>query len=165
MFTRNTHPTGGGPERSKGLGRNRLIAIAAALAVVGASLVAIIVSLVSPKAPNCAAAPTPVNPSSQITDSYDRKVLSFSPALYLPLSSPASRSGADMSGNGHTATYLPAGSTLGRTVLPNGDPASLFNGQGQYAEVPSSNALSITDTGCLTVEAWVKATVKQFPQD
>jgi hypothetical protein len=165
VFTWNNRPTGDGSARYRRLGRTGLIAIAVALAVVGASLVAIIVSLVSPKVSSCATAPTPVSPPSQVTESYDRQVLSFSPVLYLPLSDPAAKSGADMSGNGRTATYLPADSTFSQTALPNGDPASVFNGQGQYAEVPSSRALSITDTGCLTVEAWVKATVKQFPQD
>ena len=165
MFGRNTHPTGDDAIRSRTLGRNGLIAIAAALAVVGAGLVAIIVSLVSPTVANCAAAPTPVSPPSQVTDRYDRQALSFSPVVYLPLSDPAAKSGADMSGNGHNATYLQACGTFTQTALPNGDVASQFNGQGQYAEVPSSKALSITDTGCLTVEAWVKATVKQFPQE
>jgi len=165
MFTRDTHPVGGGPARSRWLGRNRLTAIAAALAVVGAGLVAIIVSLVSPTVTNCATPPSVVSPPAGVTDGYDRQVLCYSPALYLPLSSPASGTGADMSGNKHNATYLPAGGTFSPAALPNGDVATSFNGQNQYAEVPSSNALSITNTGCLTVEAWVRASVKQFPKE
>ncbi len=165
MFTRNTHPTGGGPARSRWLGRNRLVAVSAALAVVGAGIVAIVVSLVTPTAPNCAAAPASATPPSGVTDAYDRQVLSFSPALYLTFAHPSSATEADLSGNGHTATYLPANNPPGQATLPNGDVAASFNGQNQYAQVPSSAALSITHTGCLTVEAWIRAATKQFPHE
>ncbi len=165
MFTRNTHPTGGGPARSRWLGRNRLVAVSAALAVVGAGIVAIVVSLVSPTVADCAAPPTPVSPPSGVTDGYDRQVLSYSPAMYLTFAHPSAATEPDLSGNGHTATYLPAKNPPGQAALPNGDVAASFNGANQYAQVPSSGVLSITQTGCLTVEAWIRAATKQFPHE
>ena len=49
--------------------------------------------------------------------------------------------------------------------MPNGDMAADFNGRSQYAQVPSSEALSVTDTGCLTIEAWIMPTTLQFPHE
>jgi hypothetical protein len=163
MFPRNTHPTGGGPARARWLGRNRLVAVSAALAAVGAGIVAIVVSVVP--VTNCATPPASVSPPSGVTDAYDRQVLSFSPALYLTFAHPSSATEADLSGNSHAATYLPASNPPGQATLPNGDVAASFNGQSQYAQVPSSDALSITHTGCLTVEAWIRAATKQFPRE
>jgi hypothetical protein len=99
------------------------------------------------------------------SDAYDQQVLSLNPALYLTFSGPSAPTLADLSGHGHTATYFPAGDLPGEVALPNGDMAADFDGQDQYAQVPSSNALSVTDTGCLTIEAWIMPTTLQFPNE
>jgi concanavalin A-like lectin/glucanase superfamily protein len=109
--------------------------------------------------------PTLVTPSGAVTDAYDRQVLSLDPVLYLTMGSPSSATQPDLSGNDRTATYMPTGDPPGATKLPNGDVAAQFNGQDQYAEVPSSEALSVTDTGCLTVEAWIRPATLQFPKE
>jgi Concanavalin A-like lectin/glucanases superfamily len=105
-----------------------------------------------------------VNPPGGVTDAYDRQVLSLGPVLYLTLGHPSSRADQDLSGNGGIATYLPADDPPGPATLPNGDMAAQFNGLNQYAQVRSSPVLSITKTGCLTVEAWVRPAVLQFPR-
>jgi len=96
---------------------------------------------------------------------YDRKVLSLDPVLYLPLGNPLAGVQPDLSGHGHAAAYQPRHDLPGLTRLPNGDRAAHFDGAGQYAEVQSSPALSIPQTGCLTVEAWVRPAVLQFPRE
>lgn len=99
------------------------------------------------------------------SDAYDQQVLSLRPALYLTFSGPSAPTQEDMSGHAHTATYFPASDPPGQVALPNGDMAADFNGLNQYAQVPSSNALSLTDTGCLTIEAWIMPTTLQFPNE
>jgi len=88
--------------------------------------------------------------------------MSLGPAAYLPLSRSAAGVAEDVTGHGHDGSYRGAGSP-GTAQLPNGDQAVTFDGHGQYVEVPSAAALSITDTGCLTVEAWVRPDVLEFP--
>jgi hypothetical protein len=99
------------------------------------------------------------------SDAYDQQVLSLDPALYLTFNDPSAPTQEDLSGHGHTATYLPVNDPPGNVALPNGDVAAEFNGQKQYAQVPSSDALSVTDTGCLTIEAWIMPTTLQFPHE
>jgi hypothetical protein len=99
------------------------------------------------------------------SDAYDQQVMSLNPALYLTFSDPSAPTQVDLSGHGHTATYFPAGDPPGEVALPNGDMAANFNGRGQYAQVPSSEALSVTDTGCLTIEAWIRPATLQFPNE
>ena len=109
--------------------------------------------------------PRSADPATQVTDNYDRQVLSLGPVLYLTLGHPSSPTEADLSGNGNTVTYLPAKDPPARATLPNGDPAAEFNGLGQYAQVASASTLSVPDTGCLTVEAWIQPAALQFPQE
>ena len=117
----------------------------------------------APATDNCAARAG--NLAERAPDLYDKQVLSHSPVLYLPLDDPSSAQAADLSGGRHGAFYEAAGRPLGTTRLPNGDPATVFDGYGQYVEVPSFKALSITRTGCLTVEAWIRPAVLQFPRE
>ena len=70
-----------------------------------------------------------------------------------------------MSGNGNMATYLPVNDVPAQATLPNGDPAAEFNGLGQYAQVASASTLSVTNTGCLTVEVWIQPATLQFPKE
>src|SRR6185437_6033012 len=104
-------------------------------------------------------------PPGNVTDSYDRRVLSSAPVMYLTMAHHAKGSETDLSGHGHTGTFLPAGQLPGGTALPNSDQATLFNGRGQYLEVPSASSLSVPATGCLTVQAWVRPDVLQFPEE
>jgi hypothetical protein len=101
--------------------------------------------------------------NQKISDKYDRQVMSLRPVLYLPLSESSSQIERDMSGNGHNGSYMPGGFPAGSVRLPNGDLAISFNGDDQYVQVGSTRALSITDTGCLTIEAWIRPTVLRFP--
>jgi hypothetical protein len=99
------------------------------------------------------------------SDAYDQQVLSLDPALYLTFNDPSAPTQEDLSGHGHTATYLPVNNPPGKVTLPNGDVTAEFNGQNQYAQVPSSHSLSVTDRGCLTIEAWIMPTTLQFPHE
>ncbi len=100
------------------------------------------------------------NAASTLSD-YDKQIISESPVLYLPLSG-GSGGVADHSFNGHTGQAVNA-PTL--TALPNGDAATVFDGATQYVEVPDNDYLSITKTGVLTVEAWMRPDVLEFPHD
>ena len=97
------------------------------------------------------------------SDNYDRQVMSFRPALYLPLGNSSSPVERDLSGFARDGSYKPGQPQTDGARLPNGDRATAFNGQSQYVQVPSTPALSITHTGCLTIEAWIRPTVLRFP--
>lgn len=116
-------------------------------------------------APGDRCTPRVVSAPGQTYGRYDRQVLSLSPVLYLPLGNPASVIEPDLSGNHHTAFYEPGTRRPDIAKLPNGDLATVFDGYSQYVEVPSFKALSITNTGCLTVEAWIRPDVLQFPRN
>src|SRR5580692_5031913 len=84
-------------------------------------------------------------PPPHVTDRYDRQVLSFRPMLYLTLGDASSGIEPDLSGNGNNGSYEPNGARPNLTTLPNGDPATTFNGVNQYVQVLSSRSLSVTD--------------------
>ena len=105
-----------------------------------------------------------VRSTMRVTDAYDRRVLSLGPVLYLALGYPSSRI-KDLSGNGHSGLYLPRREPPSLARLPNRDPAAEFDGFDQYVQVASAKALSITQTGCLTVEAWIRPGALQFPRE
>ena len=109
--------------------------------------------------------PTSVTPSKSVTDIYDRWVLSLGPVMYLPLGHPSSGTEQDLSGNGHSGVYLPANDPPGLAHLPNGDPAALFDGVRQYVQVPSASVLSVSHTGCLSVQAWIAPATLQFEHE
>lgn len=93
--------------------------------------------------------------------SYDTAVLADHPVAYWTLGDTGSAL-VDRTGNGHTGRYVggPA-----RTTLPNGDPATVFDGTTQYAEAPDAGDLSVPRTGALTLEAWLRPDTLQFPND
>jgi hypothetical protein len=66
----------------------------------------------------------------------------------------------DYSPRSHDGRYV---GTPGTTTLPNGDAATVFDGSSQYAEVPDADELSVTATGTLTLEAWLRPDVPEFP--
>ena len=67
---------------------------------------------------------------------------------------------ADRTGNGHTAS-APAGFAV--SSFSTGELATVFNGTSQYLEVPDHDALSVPTTGILTIEAWMRPDVLEFP--
>jgi hypothetical protein len=64
----------------------------------------------------------------------------------------------DHSGNNHTGTYT---GNADKTTLPNGDTARTFD-QNHYITVSDSDALSVSTTGKLTIEAWIRPDVLEF---
>jgi hypothetical protein len=107
----------------------------------------------------------PAVPPDGVRGRYDRQVLAYGPVMYLAMGRPSAGVADDLSGNGHRGRYLPAGSHPAAARLPDGELAAAFNGHGQYLEVPSAPDLSVTHTGCLTVQAWVAPATLQFPDE
>jgi len=89
---------------------------------------------------------------------YDDRVLLDAPIAYWPLG--AADAVEDCAG-GHTGAYVAGPAT---TTTPNGDPARAFNGIDQYAQIPAADDLSVPRTGILTLEAWLRPDVLQFPR-
>ncbi|MGW2826298.1 LamG domain-containing protein [Streptomyces sp. NPDC001443] len=86
---------------------------------------------------------------------YDTEVLSDTPALYL-------RGGGYATRQSTAALEATRHHGPGTTSMPNGDPAFLFDGASQYVEVPDDDRLSVTTTGELTVEAWIRPDTLTF---
>lgn len=92
---------------------------------------------------------------------YNTKILADRPVLFLPMVA----SGAtekDLGSGNHTAAYKPG--TPAKSTLPNGDPVAVFNGNNNYLEVNDANDLSITNKGVITIEAWMRPDVLNFPK-
>src|SRR5262245_44390081 len=85
-----------------------------------------------------------------LTIAYDNAVLSGNPVAYWTLNG-GSAGIADRTGHGHTGSYQ-SGPVV--TTFPNGSLATVFDGATQYIEVPDDIALSVVNTGILTIEAW-----------
>jgi hypothetical protein len=79
--------------------------------------------------------------------------------MYLPMNG-GSNISYDYSGHGHHGS--PHNSPTLGTFL-NGDPATVFDGLTQYVEVADHDDLSISTTGILTIEAWIRPDVLDFP--
>lgn len=99
------------------------------------------------------------------SNAYDRQVLRLHPVMYLTLGDPSHGSYHDLSGEGNDGVYMPHPRPLGTVRLPNGGRAGQFDGQGQYVQIRSRRAFSVTDTGCLTIEAWIRPSTLQFPHE
>lgn len=103
--------------------------------------------------------------SPAVGSSYDNAVLADHPVLYLTLGAPAgSLHESDFSGNNLTGRYYPSAISR-KTKMPNGDRATVFDGYAQYLEVLSSRKLSVRPGGALTLEAWIRPDVLEFPAD
>jgi hypothetical protein len=87
---------------------------------------------------------------------YDLAILSDQPVLYLP--NDTSQPIDSGSGNHLVATH---GSPLASALLPNSDPCLVFNGVNQYLEV--KNALDLSVSTAMTLEAWMRPDVLTFP--
>jgi hypothetical protein len=96
------------------------------------------------------------------TSAYDSIVLNAKPVAYFTL---ANHHGieTDKSGRGHVGTYKPTGQHAGTALMPNGDTCTGFDGASQYFEISNSSDLSIPQTGVLTIEAWIRPDVLEFP--
>jgi Concanavalin A-like lectin/glucanases superfamily len=107
---------------------------------------------------------TPASAAPCTLSAYDNRVLADAPVAYWPLGTvPAEQPAApDCSGNGHNGTYV---NTPHTTTMPNGDLAQQFDGVEQYVQFPDANDLSVTTTGRLTIEAWMRPHTLQFPND
>ena len=154
--------------RPPGSWRDRRQRIAAGVVALGVGVAWIASASASAGTDTGAGGPCPpssATPPPQVTSAYDRQVLSLNPVMYLTLAHPSAQGEPDLTGHGHNGSYLPTGQLPGTALLPNGDPAALFDGQSEYVEVPSLPQLSVTGTGCLTVEAWIQPTTLQFPRE
>ncbi|MBI5201770.1 MAG: fibronectin type III domain-containing protein [Elusimicrobia bacterium] len=92
---------------------------------------------------------------------YDEVIKADRPVMFLGMDTPSAGTQADLSGSGNNGAYK--GGTPALQTLPNGERAAEFNGAGQYLSVPSAPALSVPTTKKLTVEAWMKPSVLNFP--
>lgn len=90
---------------------------------------------------------------------YDALVLESKPCLYLPME--PYHSLLDLT-NKNDFAYLD--NTLGCAVMPNGDYAARFNGNNNMLSIRDADHLSIDYTGELTIEAWIRPDVLQFPK-
>lgn len=94
----------------------------------------------------------------QPQESYDDLVLSKKPSGYW-LASYGDAS--DLSGKKHDGEFK--GPKTESTTLPNGDGANVFDGEAAYLEIPDADHLELTTTGELTIEAWMRPDVEDFP--
>jgi hypothetical protein len=93
---------------------------------------------------------------------YDSVVLCDAPVAYWAMNGTTGTE-RDLTGRGHDGAYPNGMPAL--TPLPNGDAAADFDGATQYLTVASDPSLSITATGDLTWEGWIRPDVLQFPHD
>ena len=99
------------------------------------------------------------------TLSYDQLILSAKPILFLAMDTPSKTTQIDLSGHGHNGVYLPAAGVPKTAAMPNGDLAADFNGTNQYLQVANSPDLSVSETGVLTLEAWIRPDTLQPSHD
>jgi Concanavalin A-like lectin/glucanases superfamily len=90
---------------------------------------------------------------------YDRSVMAAHPVGFWDVSAARPRE-PDLSLHKHTGRYRDGLPSPAR--LPDGEQAADFNGRGQYLSVPSSPQFSISKTGKLTWEAWIRPDILQF---
>lgn len=114
-----------------------------------------------PWAPDGKVAPLPPPVPGPLTSAYDRAVLLDRPTLFVPLSRAGlANSESDSANPTRAGTYHDVSATL----MPNGDGAAVFDGQGSYFEFADSPDLSVAKTGVLTVEAWLRPDALIFPK-
>jgi hypothetical protein len=89
---------------------------------------------------------------------YDASVLADHPVAFWDMSGTGSET--DLSGNDNTGIY--DGGQPGVARLPDGARTVTFNGQSEYMTVPSNPSFSITKTGRLTFEAWIRPNYLQW---
>jgi len=97
-------------------------------------------------------------PHRPCVSAYDSAVLQDGPVAFWRLSQPGSSSEAAVVG-GLTGTYA---GTRTATTLPNGEPATAFDGATGYFEVADNAKLSPATTGEFTLEAWMRPDTLEF---
>ena len=93
---------------------------------------------------------------------YDHLVSADAPVMYLKMGHPGTGIEKDYSSHGLQGKYH--GGKPGVTKMPNGDKATVFNGLNEYLEVKDSELLSVPTSGVLTIEAWMRPDVLEFPK-
>lgn len=96
----------------------------------------------------------------EYSDSYNKLILADHPVAFWNVD-PVTAIEPDLSGYGNNGTYKGGLPTI--ATLPNGDKVADFNGSSQYLTIPSRPSFSISDTGSLTWEAWIRPDTLQFP--
>ncbi|MEJ7693271.1 LamG-like jellyroll fold domain-containing protein [Daejeonella sp.] len=96
--------------------------------------------------------------SAIAASTYDDLVLSHNPSGYWMLTK-----GYQSDASGHNLTGAYFGDGRGQATLPNGETASIFNGINNYFQIPDNNLLEVTNTGILTIEAWMRPDVLNYP--
>jgi hypothetical protein len=91
---------------------------------------------------------------------YDARVLQDDPVAFWTLEG-GSAGLADRTGNGHHARSF---NDHGVTGFLQTQLATMFDGVSQYVEVPDHDDLSVPTTGVITVEAWMRPDVLNFPK-
>jgi hypothetical protein len=103
-------------------------------------------------------------PSKPLVSSYDSIVLSEpSIVMYLSGSMYGSAIEPDLTGHGHSGTYFKGGTALRTLTLPDGGITARYNGESQHLDVADADALSVTTTGQLTIEAWIRPDTTSMP--
>lgn len=91
---------------------------------------------------------------------YDRAVLAANPVAYYTLGG-GSAGISDRTGKGRRAEYK-NGYTV--TTFPDGSLATQLDGDSQYVEVGNDAMFSVPTTGIITIEAWMRPDILQFPK-
>jgi hypothetical protein len=97
--------------------------------------------------------------TADASSSYDQGIINDHPVAFWN-ANPTGNTEIDLTGNGNTGTYQ--GGSPGVSVMPNGEPAALFNGSTEYLTIPSNRSFSIPTTGNLTWELWIQPSILQF---
>lgn len=90
---------------------------------------------------------------------YDQVVLKDRPTLYLSMSHKRTTE-ADLTHPLRSGIYH----HVSTSSMPNGDKVAVFNGKNSYFELPDAPDLSVTNTGILTIEAWIRPDALKFPK-
>ena len=113
-------------------------------------------------APTCTSHPAVVGADGgSPRSSYDRLTLHLRPVLFVNIAPGSARRAPSLSSCVGAGSYLP--SRLGRPPvrLPDGESAGEFNGS-QLLRFRSSSRLSMTTTGQLSVQAWIRPETLRF---
>lgn len=97
--------------------------------------------------------------NSEPKETYDNMVLKDRPVGYWLFDF---SDGKDAGTAKHNGSFL--GGVGPSATLPNGDKANVFNGTNAYFEIPDADHLEISASGILTVEAWMRPDVLDFPE-
>lgn len=91
---------------------------------------------------------------------YDLSVMADAPVAFYRMDSP--HTGVEHNFVAAQMDGVYRGDTC-RTLMPNGDIATVLDGYGGHLEVADADALSISTTGALTIEAWIRPDTVEPP--